>query len=310
MQLGKALSQVVTSPFVAPVVNLNTVSLPIFPCSPSIRRIAKISKIDVELEIKYWELSVVCYVTSANPPLQVVDGFVHRIWKDLHIDKLGMVNRGVFLVRFTLKEHQDQACNMNGILFDKKPFIVKPWYPNISYEKSSLASIPVWVKLPNLDVIYWTENILKQIVGYLGNVLKVDNATLTKSRMMYARVLVDMTLADSFPEELFFSNEHEQLITQRVQYDWLPTWCTKCAQFGHVVDSCRVGSKASRLQVDENGFRPLRKAFQSRGNKQGGNKWKVAVMQELAPQQTVTASEEVQPVSYLLLRKSQLPNKL
>lgn len=65
-----------------------------------------------------------------------------------------MVNRGVFLVCFNSKEHQDQACNMNGILFDKKPFIVKPWYPNISYEKSSLASIPVWVKLPNLDIIY------------------------------------------------------------------------------------------------------------------------------------------------------------
>lgn len=38
---------------------------------------------DVEPEIKYWDLSVVCYVTSANPPISVVDGFVLRIWKDL-----------------------------------------------------------------------------------------------------------------------------------------------------------------------------------------------------------------------------------
>ena len=70
---------------------------------------------------------------------------------------------------------------------------------------------------------------LKQIVGYLGNVLKVDKATLTKTRMMYARVLVDMNVADGFPEELFFSNENKELITQLVPYNWLPSWCTKCA---------------------------------------------------------------------------------
>lgn len=67
--------------------------------------------------------------------------------------------------------------------------------------------------------MYWTDNILKQIVGYLGTILMVDNATLTKTRMMYARVLVDMPFNDSFPEELFFSSKNEQLITQRVEYD-------------------------------------------------------------------------------------------
>ncbi|CAO2822818.1 unnamed protein product [Amaranthus hypochondriacus] len=91
---------------------------------------------------------------------------------------------------------------------------------------------------------------------------------------MFARVLVDMSLAEGFPEELFFSNEHDQVITQRVEYDWLPTWCTKCAQFGHMVDKCKLGSKEARLQVDEDGFRQRKKAFQRRVrpmNNQGGH---------------------------------------
>ena len=62
-----------------------------------------------------------------------------------------------------------------------------------------------------------------------------------------------------------------------MQYDWLPSWCAKCAQFGHVVDVCRMGlSKSkSQLQVNEDGFRPLRKAFQPRvriERQQGGKK--------------------------------------
>ena len=79
---------------------------------------------------------------------------------------------------------------------------------------------------------------LKKIAGYLGTVLKVDNATLTKTRLMYARVLVYMNVTEGFLEELFCSNEHNELISQRVQYDWTPTWCTKCVQFGHVVVDC------------------------------------------------------------------------
>lgn len=69
---------------------------------------------------------MVCYVTSANPPIYVIDGFVRRIWNDLEIDKIGMVNRGMFLVQFLHKDHLEKACDMNDILFDKNPFIVKP----------------------------------------------------------------------------------------------------------------------------------------------------------------------------------------
>lgn len=61
------------------------------------RRIAKIHKEDIQDEINFWSTAVVCYVTSANPPLHVIEGFVRRIWKDQEIDRIGIVNRGVFL---------------------------------------------------------------------------------------------------------------------------------------------------------------------------------------------------------------------
>lgn len=147
---------------------------------------------------------VVCYVTRANPPLQVVEGFVRKIWKDQVIDKIGMVNRGVFLVRFASKKDQDKACNMNGILFDKKPFIVKPCIPKISYDKASLSTVPVWVNA---------------ITGHLRKVLREDDATLTKSRLMYSCVFVDMNISKGFPKEFFYSNKHDELIAQQVQYD-------------------------------------------------------------------------------------------
>ena len=101
-------------------------------------------------EIRYWESAAVCYVVWANPPLHVIDGYVKRIWKDLDAEKVGMVRKNVFIVRLSHKVARDKACEMSGILFDKKPFMVKPWKVKLSLEKEALSTIPIWVHLPAL----------------------------------------------------------------------------------------------------------------------------------------------------------------
>ena len=128
----------------------------------------------------------------------------------------------MFLVRFNTKEEQEKACGMTGLLFDKKPFIIKSWDANMSYRKSSITTMPIWVKLPKHNVRYWGESTLRKIVGYLGRAHKIDTATLKIERMRYARVLVDMDINEVFPEKLYYTNEHDELVTQPVQYKWLP----------------------------------------------------------------------------------------
>ena len=67
-----------------------------------------------------------CFVLGVNCPLHVIEGFARRIWKELGIDKIGMVDKGVFLVRYKTLEDMQKACAMSCIMFDKKSFIVKP----------------------------------------------------------------------------------------------------------------------------------------------------------------------------------------
>lgn len=103
----------------------------------------KITFDDIDHEVMFGKSFVVCFVLGANPPLHVIEGFAHRIWKDQSIDKIGMVSKGIFLVCFHNFDDVVAACNMNGILFDKKPFILKPWTKNMSYDRSDLSSIPI-----------------------------------------------------------------------------------------------------------------------------------------------------------------------
>ena len=64
------------------------------------RSFAKIEKEGVQNEIDYWANAVLCGVMGANPPFEVMDGFVHHIWKSMDIDKVLMFRKGVFLMRF------------------------------------------------------------------------------------------------------------------------------------------------------------------------------------------------------------------
>ena len=99
----------------------------------------KISYDDIEDELCFWETYVVCYVLGVNPPLHVIDGFVKRIWNVIDIEKIGTIAKGIFLVRLKSTESLAKAYESNGILFDKKPFIVQPWTKTISYEMETLS---------------------------------------------------------------------------------------------------------------------------------------------------------------------------
>ena len=57
----------------------------------------------------------------------------------------------------------------------------------------------------------------------LGKVIRVDNATLNKERMMFARVLVEINVTTGFHETIAFTSEDDELISVRVAYDWKPT---------------------------------------------------------------------------------------
>ena len=132
----------------------------------------------------------------------------------------------------------------------------------MSYEKNSLTRMPIWVKLPKLNVRYWGEKTLRIIVGYLGIVIKIDTATLNIDRMWYARVLVEIDINKGFPEELFYTNEYEELVAQQVEYEWIPLWCAECRT------RLLKTTHQKNLNVDEHGFTPVKKKWVKKNRSQ------------------------------------------
>ncbi|KAJ8424909.1 hypothetical protein Cgig2_001552 [Carnegiea gigantea] len=200
---------------------------------------AKVDFEDIEEEVNYWHNAVLCCILGANPPLAVIEGYVKRIWKDYAINKVLLVKKGFYLVRF--EDYQDtlQVIQKGFFTFDQKPFIVKPWSPKMNINTESISSLPIWVHFPELDIKYWGLNSLSKIGSMLGVPLKTDKHTKEKIMLRYARLLIEMPLDGKFPEYVEFANEKGVIIRQMVQYEWLPIKCAYCKMYRHSQEECR-----------------------------------------------------------------------
>lgn len=57
----------------------------------------------------------------------VMKGYFKRIWGKIGIDKIAMIGKGIFLVRFTSLESCLTVKNERFRFFDQKPLITKLW---------------------------------------------------------------------------------------------------------------------------------------------------------------------------------------
>ncbi|KAJ8436135.1 LOW QUALITY PROTEIN: hypothetical protein Cgig2_033630 [Carnegiea gigantea] len=122
-----------------------------------------------------------------------------------------------------------------------------------------IKSLPIWVQLPELDIKFWGNESLSKKGSCLGIPLKTDKYTKDRTMLNYARLLIDISLDNPFPNYIKFFNEDDVLIRQNVTYEWKPIKCSHCKMFGHEEASCR---KEIGLRTE---WRPKQK------DTQGGN---------------------------------------
>ncbi|XP_021843467.1 uncharacterized protein [Spinacia oleracea] len=157
------------------------------------------------------------------------------------VDKVVLGAKGVYLVRFATMEKRDVVLKLNRPFFDSKPVVLKPWTQDMDFTKEDLRSIPIWVKLHRLGFMYWGERSLSKIVGKLGVLKRVDNATAKRYKLQFARVQVEVLVEQEFPEVLRFVNEKGVMVEIDVEYEWKPLVCTVCKTMGHDATKCRKG---------------------------------------------------------------------
>ncbi|XP_021739730.1 uncharacterized protein LOC110706131 [Chenopodium quinoa] len=193
---------------------------------------------DVDPEILYWSLAIIFYALGARIPYFVMNGFIRRVWGRFGIDKVNLLSNGVYLVRFRGKENMEKVLSGGPVMFDNRPVIMKRWEPGINLEKEGIKEVPIWVRLPGLNLKFWGQTSLMKIGKLIGRPVKTDKITANKEKLEYARLMVEVPVDGEFSAEIDFLDEKGVTVNQKVSYEWKPINCNKCKGMGHDEGNC------------------------------------------------------------------------
>ncbi|XP_074277271.1 uncharacterized protein LOC141600913 [Silene latifolia] len=205
-----------------------------------LEELLQLTEEDVQEEITYWKQAVYGFVVGGNPPWQILEGFLKRIWSKYSIDKISFLPNEVFLARFQTAEMQQAVLGSGYFLFDNKPLIIRAWQPDIDLEKEEIKCVPAWIRLKGLPLKFWGQS-LPKLANLVGKYVKSDAATESKTRLGFARIMVELKVDQKFPSHITFLDEKQSKIQIPVEYEWKPSTCNKCKQIGHEQSNCRKG---------------------------------------------------------------------
>lgn len=166
-----------------------------------------LDKKDIEPMFDHWRNAVACFFLGAHPPFKVLEGHLKKIWKYRGIKNIIGGEEGIAIVLFEEYEHKLRVIREGTRFVDRKPLIVKEWNLNEPIDKNSITRIPTWVRLPKLHPKYWSSSSLGKIGSLLGRPIRADSYTTNRTRLAYARILIDIDFSKPLKEEVELKEE-------------------------------------------------------------------------------------------------------
>ncbi|GLJ52661.1 hypothetical protein SUGI_1120870 [Cryptomeria japonica] len=147
------------------------------------------------------------------------------------------IAKGFFVVLFEEKEERNRALTDRNCFVNSHAVYIQPWTPHFDPTPLAFYSEPVWIRLYNLPIEYWSEELWEKIGITLGTLLETyydDEEDICKSaRMRIAAV-------KRIPESIILVSECGERI-QKVEIEKHLSRCPRCGSKFH-------GDKENRME--------------------------------------------------------------
>ncbi|KAK4708762.1 hypothetical protein R3W88_029687 [Solanum pinnatisectum] len=148
-----------------------------------------------------------------------------------------LIGLGYFVFRFDTEEECEHILHEGPYTFKNKPFVLQKWELNFEFNPDCITRIPLWVTLPGLPVGYWSKNALSKVTSMIGKPLHTDNFTADMTRISYAKILVEVDVAQPLLDNIDISTPYGEF-QQSVVFDWCPKFYSSCMKFRHELSQC------------------------------------------------------------------------
>ncbi|XP_057785641.1 uncharacterized protein LOC131003176 [Salvia miltiorrhiza] len=174
---------------------------------------------------------------------------LQSLWSLTSNWRLMPMGKGYFTLKFNNKE--DKAIDKSHLAWELSSgtLRLREWVRFFNPYKESSSLAQVWVRIYYLPVEFWHPEVLSGIGRWLGQPLKIDGNSVDDDVAHYARMLVEVDLANMLPEYMTIDGGDYEFDIE-FYYEYIPPFCTKCKMTGHVVDKCRRGKTKGKETVE------------------------------------------------------------
>lgn len=190
-----------------------------------------------------WSTSLVGYFLHSNLPFKVVEPIAKRLWGNLGLTKVFMHNKGYYIFKFKSSTDRDNILASGPWHFASKVIVLQKWQEGVEFTKSDCDKIPIWVKLSQIPLSYWSDEGISYIASALGKPLFTDEMTTNNDFLNFARVCIEVSATSSFPSSIKVVVMHSEksektFVPVDVEYQSRPPVCPFCKVFGHSQVKC------------------------------------------------------------------------
>ena len=139
---------------------------------------------------KPWASAFFVKVYGRTVRLNFIQARLLALWKPAGRLDCVDLGHGFFLTRLSLGEDYENVLR-KGPWFIRDHFLsIRSWEPDFKPALASVSSIAVWIRLNELPIEYYNAEALQLIGKAIGNVLRVDTFTASKTRGRFARMWI------------------------------------------------------------------------------------------------------------------------
>lgn len=151
--------------------------------------------------------------------------------------KLIPLGRGYYHVLINNMENQSTATTAGPVNTNPGVFRVTRWTPDFNTGNMKNNVTQVWLKIFYLALEYRKPQTLFNNASGAGFPLKIDPRTLALEQGLYARVLIEVDIANPLPDKILVKNGKSDFVV-RTEFERLPVYCTFCNSVGHGIENC------------------------------------------------------------------------
>ena len=114
---------------------------------------------------------------------------------------------------------------------------ITPWFPKFDPLTMVVTKVPIWVRLPNLPIHFWSQWIFKGIGNALGCYLSSDGIRSTQGRFTFSCICATIDINSGLPDMIDLKLGNSIWI-QALDYENTTFRCKICQQTCHLLNAC------------------------------------------------------------------------